>query len=77
MSVVVAAPAPDNTDIWGYGSRRGGRDDIECVDANFQTLTNSAVIARLDRATQYSRDPSDWPFAQRPSCRVRMATILE
>jgi hypothetical protein len=26
-----------NTDIWGYGSRRGGRDDGEFVDANFQT----------------------------------------
>jgi hypothetical protein len=33
----VAAPASHKTDICGYGSRRGGRDDGECVDTNFQT----------------------------------------
>src|ERR1700722_15978047 len=39
MSIMIgiAAPASDNTDIWGCGSRRGGRDDSECADSIFQT----------------------------------------
>src|SRR3984957_19448992 len=50
--IEVAASASDNTDIWGYGSRRGGRDDSECVDANFQTA--SSVIARSVATKQSS-----------------------
>jgi hypothetical protein len=36
-----AVPASQDTGIWGYGSRLGGRDDIQCVDANFQTASRA------------------------------------
>src|ERR1700722_14191102 len=47
-----AAPASDNTGIRGYGSRRGGRDDGECVDAHFQTASPVITRSACDEAIQ-------------------------
>ena len=45
----IAAPASLGTDIWGYGSRLGGRDDSEYVDANFSNSQLRHCEERLRR----------------------------
>src|ERR1700723_3235312 len=53
----VAAPVSHQTNICGYGSRRGGRDDSECVDTNFQTA-KIVLAARRARGLQEILAPS-------------------
>src|SRR5580700_10992095 len=53
----IAAPVLHNADIGGYGSRRGGRDDTECVDPNFKTTKIDLATPRARGMPRISRTP--------------------